>query len=60
MKDEVEAAKAQIISGELLPFTGPLYDNTGALRWDEGEAMPDEALLSFNWLLHGVTGVVPE
>ncbi|MDX9956675.1 MAG: BMP family ABC transporter substrate-binding protein [Anaerolineae bacterium] len=60
VKDEVSAAQAQIISGELLPFTGPLYDNTGELRVPAGEAMSDEALLSFDWLLQGVTGVVPQ
>ncbi len=60
VQDEVNAAKAKIISGELRPFTGPLTDNTGALRVPAGEAMADEALLSFNWLLQGVTGTVPQ
>ncbi|MBN1919885.1 MAG: BMP family ABC transporter substrate-binding protein [Anaerolineae bacterium] len=58
--EEVNAAKAQIISGQLQPFTGPLYDNTGTLRVPAGEAMSDEALLGFDWLLQGVTGVVPQ
>lgn len=59
VRDEVNAAKAQIVSGALHPFTGPLSDNTGALRVAAGEKMTDEALLTFDWLIQGVTGVVP-
>lgn len=60
VRDEVNAAKEQIISGELHPFTGPISDNTGELRVEEGETMTDEALLSFDWLVDGVVGEIPE
>jgi basic membrane protein A len=60
VQDEVNAAKEKIISGELHPFTGPLSDNTGELRVEEGQTMSDEELLSFNWLVEGVTGDIPE
>jgi len=59
VRDETNATKAQIMSGQLQIFTGPLYDNTGTLRVAAGEAMSDEALLALDWLVQGVTGVVP-
>jgi basic membrane protein A len=60
VQDEVNAVKAQIIDGTLHPFTGPITDNTGELRVEEGETMSDEALLSFDWLVEGVTGEIPQ
>ena len=60
VQDEVNAAKEQIISGELHPFTGPINDNTGELRVEEGQIMTDEELLSFDWLVEGVVGDIPE
>ena len=60
VQDEVNAAKAQVISGELHPFTGPIADNTGEQRVAEGETMSDEALLSFDWLVEGVVGEIPQ
>ncbi len=60
VQDEVNAAKEQIISGELHPFTGPINDNTGELRVEEGQTMTDEELLAFDWLVEGVVGEIPE
>jgi basic membrane protein A len=60
VQDEVNAAKEQIMSGDLHPFTGPISDNEGELRVAEGETMTDEALLSFNWLVEGAVGQIPE
>jgi basic membrane lipoprotein Med (substrate-binding protein (PBP1-ABC) superfamily) len=57
---EVDAAKEQIISGELHPFAGPVADNTGEVRVEEGQTMTDEALLSFDWLVEGVVGEIPQ
>ncbi len=60
VQDEVNAAKARIISGELHPFTGPINDNTGELRVEEGQTMTDEELLAFDWLVEGVAGEIPK
>ncbi len=60
VQEEVLAAKDQIVSGELHPFTGPIMDQDGELRVEEGETMSDEALLSFDWLVEGVKGTIPE
>jgi basic membrane protein A len=60
VRDEVNAAKEQIMSGDLHPFTGPIRDNNGELKVADGERMTDDALLSFNWLVEGVVGQIPE
>jgi basic membrane protein A len=60
VRDEVNAAKQEIMSGALHPFTGPIRDNNGELRVADGETMTDDALLSFNWLVEGVVGQIPE
>jgi basic membrane protein A len=60
VQEEVNAAKEEIINGTLHPFTGPIADNTGELQVEEGETMSDEALLSFDWLVEGVTGEIPQ
>lgn len=59
VQDEVNSVKAQIISGKLHPFTGPIADQTGTIRVPAGETMPDPDLLSFDWLVEGVVGQIP-
>ncbi len=60
VKAEVEAQKAAIIAGDFQPFCGPISDNSGEARVADGECMSDEALLSFDWLVEGVTGEIPQ
>jgi basic membrane protein A len=60
VRDEVNGAKQQIMSGDLHPFTGPIRDNNGELKLADGETMTDEALLSINWLVEGVVGSLTE
>ena len=60
VKDLVEQEQARIMSGEFDVFEGPISDNTGTLRVPEGETMSDEEKLSFNWLVEGVVGEIPE
>lgn len=58
-KELVEKAQADIISGELQLFTGPLKDNTGELRIPEGETMSiQEQYEAFDWFVEGVVGKV--
>ncbi len=56
----VEEAKEAILDGSFQFFCGPISDNTGAERVAEGECMDDPALLSFDWLVAGVTGEIPQ
>ncbi|HMB48003.1 MAG TPA: BMP family ABC transporter substrate-binding protein [Afifellaceae bacterium] len=64
MPEEVaEAARkleAQITLGELHPFTGPIYDKEGNLRYAEGEVAPDGDLLSMNWYVQGIDDELPQ
>jgi basic membrane protein A len=60
VRDEVNAAKQGIIGVDLHPFTGPIRDSSGELRVADGETMTDDTLLSFNWLVEGVVGQIPD
>lgn len=60
VRDDVEAAQEKIMDGSLVPFTGPIRDKNGDLRLEDGETMSDEALLSFDWLVEGVVGEIPQ
>ena len=57
-----EEKKAKLISGELKPFQGPIYDNTGTERVAAGKAMTDQdpAFNSVNWFVKGIEGTVPQ
>lgn len=41
-------------------FTGPLNDQSGAEKVASGTAMTAEELLSMNWFIEGVEGVIPQ
>lgn len=53
-RDEVETAKAEIISG-LSIFTNEIWDNEGNMRCGEGEALSDYTVNNeMDWLVDGV------
>jgi basic membrane protein A len=56
----VAAEKARIVAGEFDVFEGPIKDNTGQERVKAGESMTDEQKLSFDWLVEGVQGKIPQ
>jgi basic membrane protein A len=60
VKALVEAEQARILSGEFDVFEGPLNDSQGNERVAAGEVMGDEAKLSFDWLVEGVEGEIPQ
>jgi basic membrane protein A and related proteins len=55
-----EDKKQAIASGALVPFAGPLKDNTGAVKVPAGKAMSDDELTAFNWYVEGVAGSIPK
>lgn len=57
--DEMDAAEAAIVAGDLKPFAGPLRDQSGELRVAEGEELSDSEINSMTWLVEGVQGRVP-
>lgn len=61
--DKVKPGTAEIVAGEMERissgtydvFYGPVYDNKGQLRVQEGESMTDNAMLNeFDWYVEGV------
>jgi basic membrane protein A len=55
-----EEKKQAIAAGALVPFAGPLKDNTGALKVPAGKSMSDDELTAFNWYVEGVAGSIPK
>jgi len=55
-----EARKQAIVAGTLIPFTGPIKDNTGAMKINAGTSLQAEDLVSIDWYVDGVDGTVPK
>jgi basic membrane protein A and related proteins len=55
-----ESKKQAIAAATLVPFAGPLKDNTGAQKVAAGNAMTVDELVSINWYVEGVDGTVPK
>ncbi len=54
-KEAVEAVKAEFESREFDVFYGPVTDNNGNIRIEEGESMSDDEMLNgFDWYVEGV------
>jgi basic membrane protein A len=56
----VDDEKERIISGEQLIFAGPLKDQSGTVKIEEGESMPDADIWSMDWFVEGVLGDIPK
>ncbi|MCK8059953.1 MULTISPECIES: BMP family ABC transporter substrate-binding protein [unclassified Fusibacter] len=57
-KKVVEESAQKIISGELHPFAGPVYDQNGELKVAEGEVLSDGDMLGMMWFVEGVIGKI--
>jgi basic membrane protein A and related proteins len=55
----LRAREADLVAGRLHPFTGPIRDNEGRVRLQQG-TMTDDALNGIDWLVDGVLGKVPK
>jgi basic membrane protein A and related proteins len=55
-----EEKKQGIIDGKLVPFAGPIKDNTGVAKVTAGAALTYEQLLALNWYVEGVDGSIPK
>jgi len=56
VKAEVAAATDKIAAGTLLPFAGPLKDQSGAEKVAAGKSLSDGEILGLNWFVDGVQG----
>ena len=63
MPDDVVAlakqTEADIRSGKLIPFKGPLKDQAGVAKGAVNAPLDDAAIASMNWLVQGVEGKLP-
>lgn len=55
-----EEKKAALTAGTMSPFTGPIKDQSGAVRYAAGVAVPLKDLLSMNFYVQGVEGTIPK
>ena len=58
--DDARALEAQIKSGEVHPFAGPIVDQDGKERLASGQIMDDPAINSMDFFVEGVIGSVPK
>ena len=58
VRDLTEAAKADIKSGKLVVFTGPIKDQKGVERIPTGMVPSDKELLGMDWFVEGVIGTI--
>jgi basic membrane protein A len=58
-KAEVDAVKATIIDGSFAPFTGPINDQSGAVKIPAGQTASLEDLLATDYFVEGVIGDIP-
>jgi basic membrane protein A len=59
IQDAVEAKKEEIAAGDFDVFAGPLVDQDGNTRFEDGEAPTLEERLSMDWFVEGVQGNIP-
>ncbi|MFI4867690.1 MAG: BMP family ABC transporter substrate-binding protein [Steroidobacterales bacterium] len=57
---QFESKKQAIIAGSLVPFAGPIKDNSGVLKVAAGASVSIDDLMAINWYVEGVDGKVPQ
>jgi basic membrane protein A len=55
----IDTARDAIKAGALEPFTGPLSDQSGAVKVPDGVKMTDDEIWNMGWFVKGVIGVIP-
>ncbi|WP_070271551.1 MULTISPECIES: BMP family ABC transporter substrate-binding protein [unclassified Duganella] len=55
-----EEKKAALAAGTFAPFTGPIKDQSGAIKYAAGVVVPLKDLLSMNFYVQGVDGAIPK
>jgi basic membrane protein A len=59
VQKEVEAKKAELISGKFKVFSGPLKLQDGSLKLQAGQSMSDPEIDSIKFYVEGVEGQLP-
>lgn len=58
VRNLTDTAKADIKSGKLVVFTGPIKDQKGVERVPTGMVPSDKELLGMDWFVEGVIGTI--
>ena len=56
----IDMLEQSIINKQLSVFTGPIYDQEGVLRVQEGETMSQIQIVQMDWLVSNVIGSIPK
>ncbi len=56
----MDAKRAQLASGKWDVFTGPIKDQSGAVKVPAGKTLGDADLQRLNWYVEGVDGALPK
>ncbi|MDR2177886.1 MAG: BMP family ABC transporter substrate-binding protein [Treponema sp.] len=56
----IAQAEAKIKDGSFDPFTGPLADQSGAVKVPAGTRMTDDEIWNMGWFVKGVIGAIPQ
>lgn len=59
LQKSVEFMKKMIIDGVHHPFNGPICDQKGLTRVDEGRHLTSEEIMTMDWFVKGVIGTIP-
>lgn len=60
VKALVEKKKQEILAGTFEVFQGPIVDQDGKTRFEQGKKMTDEEILGTTWFVKGIKGVIPK
>ncbi|HEY0828878.1 MAG TPA: BMP family ABC transporter substrate-binding protein [Bacilli bacterium] len=60
VKKMVEDTKAAMLAGTFHPFTGPVKDQSGTVRIEDGVKPENDFLESTDYLVEGVIGTIPQ
>ena len=56
----IKLLRKSIADGSFRPFDGPVYDQAGSLRIEEGELLSPHQILMMDWLVENVDGEIPK
>ena len=56
VKDKVAEVQAGLEAGTIVTFAGPIKDQDGNIKVNEGEVLTDDAMSSVDWFVKGVVG----
>ena len=59
VRDEVDEKLEGFKDGSFNPFVGPITDQDGTVRFEEGHEITFEEFVAWDWFVEGVEGTLP-